>query len=296
MSMAVMTSSTTFWKVAASKVSSSRRNFSRLSEARLHEELSSDMYSEHGLDAVIRPVSGLVCQSLIVSSYWMPGSAHSQAALAILSNRALASTVSMTSPVLRARRPNSRPSSTARMNSSLTRTELLAFWYWTEVMSRPPRSMSNPASRRTRILSSSRALVSMNSTMSGWSTSSTTIFAARRVAPPDLIVPALASAPRMKLTGPDAVPPLESSSLDDRIRDRLRPAPEPPLKMKPSSLYQVRMESIESSTARMKQAETCCGASVPTLNQTGELKLNTWCSRAQVSSCSNTSASASVAK
>ena len=66
--------------------------------------------------------------------------------------------------------------------------------------------------------------------------------------------------------------------------------------MNPSSLYQVRMESIESSTARMKQAETCCGASVPTLNQTGELKLNTWCSSAQVSSCSKTSASASVAK
>ena len=42
------------------------------------------MYSEHGLDAVIRPVSGLVCQSLIVSSYCRPGSAHSHAALAIL--------------------------------------------------------------------------------------------------------------------------------------------------------------------------------------------------------------------
>ena len=41
----------------------------------------------------------------------------------------------MTSPVLRPRRPKSVPSSTARMNSSVTRTELLAFWYWTEVMS-----------------------------------------------------------------------------------------------------------------------------------------------------------------
>ena len=47
------------------------------------------MYSEHGLTAVIRPVSGLVCQSLIVSSYWMPGSAHSHAAWAILRNSAL---------------------------------------------------------------------------------------------------------------------------------------------------------------------------------------------------------------
>src|SRR3954462_12311086 len=256
MSIAVMISSTAFANSSESKVSSSLRNFSRLSEARLHEELSSDMYSEQGLDAVIRPVSGLVCQSLMVSSYWRPGSAHSQAAFAILVNSSRASTVSMTSWFLRARSPNSVPSSTARMNSSLTRTELLAFWYCTEVMSAPPRSMSNPASRRARILSSSRALVSTNSTMSGWSTSRTTILAARRVAPPDLMVPAEASAPRMKETGPDAGPPEESSSLEERMRERLRPAPEPPLKMNPSSLYQLRMESIESSTERMKQAET----------------------------------------
>src|SRR6188472_4623673 len=162
------------------------------------------------------------------------------------------------------------------MNSSVTRTELLAFWYCTETMSRPPRSMSNPASRRARILSSSRAFVSTNSSMSGWSTSSTTILAARRVAPPDLMVPADASAPRMNETGPEAVPPEDSSSLEERMRERFRPAPEPPLKMKPSSLYQLRIESIESSTLRMKQALTCCGLLVPTLNHTGELKLNTW--------------------
>src|ERR1700750_1168408 len=136
----------------------------------------------------------------------------------------------------------------------------------------------------------------MNSSMSGWSMSRTTIFAARRVAPPDLMVPALASAPRMKLTGPEAVPPEDSSSLDDRIRDRFTPEPEPPLKISPSSLYQSRMESIESSTDRMKQALTCCGDLVPTLNQTGELKLKTWCSSIQVSSCSKTSASAGSVK
>src|SRR6476620_1961830 len=296
MSIAVMMNSTAFAKSAASKVSSSLRNLSRLSDARLHEELSSDMYSEHGLDAVMRPVSGLVCQSLIVSSYCRPGSAHSHAASAILRHSSRASTVSMTSPVLRERRPNSVPSSTARMNSSLTRTELLAFWYWTEVMSAPPRSMSKPASRSARILSSSRALVSTNSTMSGWSTSRTTILAARRVAPPDLMVPADASAPRMKETGPEAVPPEESSSLEERMRERLRPAPEPPWKIFPSSLYQLRIESIESSTARMKQAETCCGLLVPTLNHTGELNEKTWCSRAWVSSCSKISASSGEAK
>ena len=82
----------------------------------------------------------------------------------------------------------------------------------------------------------------------------------------------------MKETGPDAVPPLlRRSSLELRMRDRLRPAPEPPLKIIPSSRYQFRIESIESSTARMKQALTCCGLDVPTLNQTGLLKLKTWC-------------------
>src|SRR3954453_13407269 len=296
MSIAVMTSSTAFTKFLLSNVPSDLRNFMRFSDARLHELLSRLMYSEHGLDALIRPVSGLVCQSLIVSSYWMPGSAHSQAAWVTLRNSVFASVVSMTEPSRRARRPNSAPSSTARMNSSETRTELLAFWYWTLVMSLPPRSMSYPASRRARILFSSRALVSMNSSMSGWSMSRTTIFAARRVAPPDLMVPADASAPRMKLAGPEGVPPEESSSLDERMRERLRPAPEPPLKIRPSSRYQLRIESIVSSTARMEQAETCCGEGVPTLNHTGELKLNTWCRSMWVSSCSKTSASAGVAK
>src|SRR6478752_3549617 len=281
MSIAVMTNSTAFSNSSASKVSSSRRNFSRFRLARLQEELSRLMYSEQGFDAVIRPVSGLVCQSLMVSSYWIPGSAQPHAACAILPNSSRASTVEMTDPSVRARRANSRPSSTACMNSSVTRTELLAFWYWTEVMSLPPRSISNPASRSARILCSSFTLVSMNSSMSGWSMSRTTIFAARRVAPPDLMVPADASAPRMKLTGPEAVPPEDSSSFEDRIRDRFSPAPEPPLKIRPSSRYQFRIESMVSSTARMKHADTCWLELVPTLNHTGELKLNTWCNSIQ---------------
>ena len=43
------------------------------------------------------------------------------------------------------------------------------------------------------------------------------------------------------------------------MRDRFRPAPEPPLKIRPSSRYQFRIDSIVSSTDRMKQALTCCG-------------------------------------
>src|SRR5215472_13124757 len=253
MSIAVITNSVICSNRFTSNLSESSRNFSRLILARLHDELSRWTYSEQGLLAVIRPVSGHVCQLLIVSSYWIPGSAHSQAALAIFRNRSFAFTVSRVSPVSRAARPKVPPFSTACMNWSDTRTELLAFWYWTLAMSLPPRSMSNPASRSTRIFSSSRALVSMNSSTSGWSTSRTTIFAARRVAPPDLIVPADASAPRMNDTGPLAVPPEVSSSLLDRIRERFTPEPDPPLNIRPSSLYQSRIESIVSSTARMKQ-------------------------------------------
>src|ERR1051325_4867295 len=99
-----------------------------------------------------------------------------------------------------------------------------------------------------------------------------TILAARRVLPPDLIVPADASAPRMKLTGPLAVPPPLSSSFEERMRLTLTPAPEPPWKMTPSSEYQLRIDFIVSSTARMKHALACWGVSfTPMLNHTGEL-------------------------
>src|SRR6202034_742665 len=179
--------------------------------------------------------------------------ARSQAEWAIWRNRSRAGRVRMTEPSVRAVRSQSRPSMTASMNSSVTRTELLAFWYWVEWLSAPSRSMSKPASRRTRALRSSIALHQMKSSTSGWSMSRITILAARRVLPPDLMVPADASAPRMKLTGPDAVPPPLRSSCDERIFDRLTPAPEPPLKIRPSSVYQLRIESIESSTDRMKQ-------------------------------------------
>src|SRR3712207_1166275 len=142
------------------------------------------------------------------------------------------------------------------MNSSVSRTELLAFWYWMEVKPSPSIDMSKPASRSAAALSSSRALHQMNSRMSGWSTSSTTILAARRVLPPDLIVPAHASAPRMNDTGPEAVPPLESGSMEPRILERLIPEPEPPRKIRPSFVFQSRIDSIVSSTERMKQLWT----------------------------------------
>ena len=169
------------------------------------------------------PAFGAVCQRLIVVSNCIPGSAHSQAAWAIWRNRSRALTMRTAEPSVRAVRAQSASSRTACMNSSVTRTELFAFWYWMENESDPSRSMSNPPSRRTRALRSSSALHQMKSSMSGWSSLRMTILAARRVLPPDLIVPAEASAPRMNDTGPDAVPPPWSLSTDARMLDRFTP-------------------------------------------------------------------------
>src|SRR3954447_5045964 len=275
-SWASSTMSTVCWKRSTSNVPSARRNFMRLSDARLHAESSTCMYSEHGLEALIRPEFGQVCHSLIVVSYWTPGSAQRQAASAIWSSTSRAGTVSVTEPSLRAVSSQSSPRSARSMNSFETRTELLAFWYWIEAKPSPSIDMSKPASRSAAAFSSSRALHQMKSRTSGWSTSSTTILAARRVLPPDLIVPAHASAPRMNDTGPEASPPFDRCSLDARILDRLIPEPEPPRKIIPSLVFQSRIDSIVSSTERMKQAEHCGCSSKPTLNQTGELKAAIW--------------------
>src|ERR1700730_7026322 len=123
---------------------------------------------------------------------------------------------------------------------------------------------------------SSSTLQLMKSTMSGWSTSRMTILAARRGLPPDLMTPANASSPFMKDTGPDAVPPPASNSLDDRIGDRFVPVPDPNLKSIPSVRASVRIESIVSCTELMKQAEHCGAFLKPQLNQTGLLNAAFW--------------------
>ena len=106
----------------------------RLTLARLHAVSSRNMYSEHGFDALMRPVFGHVCQRLMVESYCTPGSAQPHAASATLRQRSLASSVSQTSPVVRKRVCHLPPATTARMKSSVTRTLLFEFcplmvWY-----------------------------------------------------------------------------------------------------------------------------------------------------------------------
>src|SRR5207247_9292625 len=103
--------------------------------ARLHAELSRCMYSEHGLLALIRPVFDAVCQRLIVVSNCMPGSAHSHADSLIWRMRSRARIVFPGSPVVTALRFQSRASTTACMHASVTRTEVVAFWDWSRVLS-----------------------------------------------------------------------------------------------------------------------------------------------------------------
>src|SRR5450432_2666240 len=116
-----------------------------------------------------------------------------------------------------------------------------------------------------------------------------TIFAARRVLPPDLIAPANESKPFIKESGPDAVPPADRPSREPRIDERFEPVPEPYLKSMPSVFARVRIESIESPQLLMKHAEPWGFGSIPTLNQTGELKDATWLTRIAVSSSLNAS-------
>ena len=126
--------------------------------------------------------------------------------------------------------------------------------------------------------------------MSGCSALRMTIFAARRVLPPDLITPANASKPFMNETGPEAVPPPASSSFDERIAERLLPVPEPNLNSMPSVLARPRIDSIVSSTELMKQAEHCGAFSKPQLNHTGLLKAAFWLTsryfRSSLNACS----------
>src|SRR5579885_1423296 len=66
-----------------SKVPAGVTNFSRLKLARLQAELSRNMYSEHGFDALMRAVFFDVCHLLIVVSNCRPGSPQCHVASAI---------------------------------------------------------------------------------------------------------------------------------------------------------------------------------------------------------------------
>src|SRR6478752_7471470 len=111
-----------------SNLPASSKNLVRLSDDRLQAVSSRNMYSEHGLLALIFPLFGQVCQWLMVVSYCTPGSAQAQADSATMSHSSPASSVSTTLPVVRAMVCHGPRAAAARMNSSVTRTELFEFW------------------------------------------------------------------------------------------------------------------------------------------------------------------------
>ncbi len=95
----------------------------RFNEARLHAVSSRNIYSLQGLLALIRAVFLQVCQRFTVVSYCIPGSPQCHVESAILYNKSLAPSFALGCPSVTFLVHQSRFSSTARMNSSETRTE-----------------------------------------------------------------------------------------------------------------------------------------------------------------------------
>src|SRR5580704_8397063 len=126
-SCAVIKTSTA-WRYASTSKVPLGANFSRFRLARLQAESSRNIYSLHGLLALIRFVFFEVCQRLTVVSNCMPGSPQRQVASEILKSRSLALKVCNGRPSLTAFVLKSVSRRTAYMKSSVTRTELLAFW------------------------------------------------------------------------------------------------------------------------------------------------------------------------
>src|SRR5213592_2150614 len=85
-----MVTSTAFLNAATSNCPLPVANFIRFSEARLQAVSSRNIYSEHGLLALIRAVFFEVCQRFTVVSYCIPGSPQCQVASEILLSRSLA--------------------------------------------------------------------------------------------------------------------------------------------------------------------------------------------------------------
>src|SRR6516225_12218083 len=79
---------------------SSRLNFIRFSEARLHAVLLRNTYSEQGLVEWIGSVPLHVCHFWIAPSYCSPGSPHTQVPSATLFSNAFASFFCRRSPVV----------------------------------------------------------------------------------------------------------------------------------------------------------------------------------------------------
>src|SRR5690242_17678340 len=123
-----MVISTACLKASISNSLSFVRNFIRFREARLQAESSRYIYSEQGLDELMRAVLALVCHLLMMVSNCIPGSPQIQVDSAAMRSMSLALKVSTGLPSRRALVVQVPSFSAAVMNSSDTRIEWLAFW------------------------------------------------------------------------------------------------------------------------------------------------------------------------
>jgi hypothetical protein len=108
--------------------SRSLRNAKRLSLARLQAESATCKNSPQGLDAVMRPVLGQVCQRAIWSANCTRVPAASGRLSAGAQQSARGERLEHLAGGDRPQGPHSPSSTASRMNSSLTRTEWLACW------------------------------------------------------------------------------------------------------------------------------------------------------------------------
>ena len=106
---------------------------------------------------------------------------------------------------------------------------------------------------------SSFTFQSMNCSMSGWSVSTITIFAARRVVPPDLIAPAARSPILRKLIRPDDLPPPASRSPSPRRREKFVPVPEPYLNSRASRTHRSMMPPSLTRSSLIDWMKQACG-------------------------------------
>src|SRR3984957_17546369 len=118
-------------KRSTSKIPSSRLNFIKFSDARLHAVLLMKTYSLHGFVEWIGSVPLQVCHLWIAPSYCKPGSPQIHVPSAILFSSAEASFFCRGLPSVVRRVHHSLPARAASRNSSLTRTERFSFWYMT---------------------------------------------------------------------------------------------------------------------------------------------------------------------
>jgi hypothetical protein len=89
--------------------------------------------------------------------------------------------------------------------------------------------------------------------------STMTIWAARRVVPPDLIAAAARSKIFRKLISPEETPPPESGSPAARSGEKFVPVPEPYLKMRASRVSRSKIPPSLTRSSWMDWMKQACG-------------------------------------